>query len=120
MTRRGDWQARWGAYMRARADLPFAWGSNDCCLFAAGSVEALTGIECASRFGRYDSAMGAARKVEQFGGLMGLATAVLGPHCPPVMAAVGDVVLVENAGRDLLGVCNGTSCLLYTSPSPRD
>lgn len=60
---------------------------------------------------RYDTALEAARLVEEGGGLETLAASFLGASVPPVMAAVGDIVLVINAGRQMLGVCNGANVL---------
>lgn len=91
--------------------MPFAWGANDCCTFAAAAVEAITGANPMTSIEGYDSAFAAARLVNEAGGLEKLATSVLGEPVSPRMAAVGDVVLLLNEGRELLGVCNGTSAI---------
>jgi len=91
--------------------MQFAWGSNDCCTFAAAAVEALTGVNPMASVPPYDTAMEAGRLVEEGGGLEQMADSLLGASVPPVMAAVGDIVLVVNAGRQVLGVCNGTNVL---------
>jgi hypothetical protein len=61
LVRAKDWQE--GAYHRfllERAQRPFAWGSNDCALFAADGIEAMTGVDIAFDFrGRYHDAAGA-------------------------------------------------------------
>lgn len=106
-----DWQGRFAAYARERAAVPFAWGSNDCCTFAAGAVEALTGENPMADVGPYDSEMAAARLILRAGDLRALASQFLGAPVPPLMAAVGDVVLLMNEGRELLGVCNGVNAL---------
>lgn len=103
-----DWQLRFSDFGKARGSMPFAWGSNDCCTFAAAAVEALTGVNPMARVPAYDSALAAARLIEEGGGLRALATSLLGPPVPSIMAAVGDVVLVLNEGREALGICNGT------------
>ena len=37
-----------------RAKTPFAWGANDCALFAADGIKAITGVDIASDFrGKY-------------------------------------------------------------------
>lgn len=109
--RHPDWQQRFSAFGRARINMPFAWGSNDCCTFAAAAVEALTGAAPMAAVPPYDSAIVAARLVEEGGGLEPLAASFLGASVPPVMAAVGDIVLVINSEREMLGVCNGTNVL---------
>lgn len=109
--RQRDWQQRLAAFGRARTGMPFAWGSNDCCTFAAAAVEALTGVDPMASVPPYATAIEAARLVEEGGGLERLAGSFLGASVSPAMAAVGDIVLVTNAGRQMLGVCNGTNVL---------
>lgn len=109
--RRDDWQLRFSDFVQTRARLPFAWGSNDCCLFAADAVEAITGVDPAASLRGYDSALSAQRLIDARGGIRQIATDALGAEMAPVFAAVGDVVLIENAGRELLAVCNGTCAL---------
>lgn len=106
-----DWQARFASFIAARRGMPFAWGANDCCLFAAGAVDALTGEDPARELRGYTTALEAARLIEACGGLAQIATDALGASVDPSFAAVGDVVLMDNAGRQLLGVCNGGTVL---------
>ncbi|WP_167395033.1 DUF6950 family protein [Variovorax boronicumulans] len=113
--RRADWQERFAAYVRARLGMPFCWGSNDCCTFAAGAVAAITDSDPMAGVPAYDTALAAGRLIEEGGGLHALATSLLGQPVPPLMAAVGDVVLLANDGRDLLGICNGVNAI---APGP--
>lgn len=106
-----DWQDRFSAYARARAAVPFSWGTNDCCTFAAGAVEAITGSNPMAGVAPYDSEMAAARLILRAGDLRALASQFLGAPVPPLMAAVGDVVLLMNEGRELLGICNGVNAM---------
>lgn len=89
--------------------MPFEWGKNDCCLFAADAVLAMTGVDPAEPLRGYSSAIAAQRLVDEAGGLREFVSQFLGEPVSPLMAAVGDVVLLENEGRDLLGICNGTN-----------
>lgn len=107
-----NWQERFSDFGKTRASMPFQWGANDCCTFAADAVQAITGRDVRSAFPIYDGALGAVRVIEKAGGLQQLATEVLGASVSPRMAAVGDVVLVVNEGRELMGICNGTSVLV--------
>lgn len=109
--RRYDWQIQFAEFVRERLSMPFAWGSNDCCTFAASAIEAITGINPMADVTPYDSEMAAARLILRAGDLQALASQFLGAPLPPLMAAVGDVVLVMNAGRELLAVCNGGTAL---------
>jgi len=106
-----DWQLRLAEFGQARASMPFAWASNDCCTFAADAVKAITGEDLRDAFPAYGGAIAAARAIEEGGGLQRLASQFLGVPVGPKMAAVGDVVLVLNADREMLAICNGTSAL---------
>lgn len=101
-----DWQARLAAFVADRRTMPFSWGVNDCCIFAADAVCAMTGQDPAAALRGYSTAIEAARLVDQHGGLRQIATDALGAEVLPVMATIGDVVLVANEGRELLAVCN--------------
>jgi hypothetical protein len=105
--RRSDWQQRFADFFAERRSMPFAWGSNDCCLFAADAVLAMTDVDHAQDLRGYTSALQARRLIEDRGGLAQIATEALGPPVAVVFAAVGDVVLMQNEGRDLLAICNG-------------
>lgn len=109
--RRVDWQLRLAEFVEARASMPFEWGKNDCCLFAADAVQAMTGEDPAATLRGYTSALAAHRLIDDAGGLGQLVSRFLGAPVSPLMAGVGDVVLLENEGRDLLGICNGTSAI---------
>lgn len=91
--------------------MPFEWGKNDCCLFAADAIKAMTDADPAEPLRGYTSAIAAKRLVDEAGGLRELVSRFLGEPVSPLMAAVGDVVLLENEGRDLLGICNGTNAV---------
>lgn len=109
--RRYDWQIEFSSFVRERARRPFEWGSNDCCLFAADAVQAMTGVDHAAALRGYTSAREAARVVAANGGLRKIASEALGAEISPLLAGVGDLVLVENAGRELLAICNGGTAL---------
>lgn len=106
-----DWQLRLEAFVRDRSAVPFAWGSNDCALFAADAVQALTGVRHLPELRGHASAREALRAVRQAGGLHAIATRALGPAVTPAFAAVGDVVLVRMGRREALGLCNGGTVL---------
>lgn len=106
-----DWQLRLAEFGRARASMPFDWGSNDCCTFTADAVHAITRQDLRAGFPAYAGEVGALRAIAAGGGLQQFASNLLGDPMSPKMAAVGDVVLVLNAEREMLGICNGTGVL---------
>lgn len=108
MKRLRDWQSRLQACLAERRARPFAWGSQDCALFAADCVDACTGVDPAADLrGTYSTAAAAARVIEAHGGLASIAADRLGKEISPRLARVGDVGLLMNGGRECLGVCIG-------------
>lgn len=100
-----DWAQRLDALVAQAQRRPFAWGSFDCCLWAADAVLAQTGEDPAADLrGTYADAAGAARVLRAQGGLRGVATRG-GEPIAPLMARTGDVGLLRSNGRPLLAVC---------------
>lgn len=106
-----DWEDRLSHYLGRVEDEPFAWGTHDCALFAAGCVNAQTGVDPAAAFrGTYDSRVGAAEALRDKGQGTLLKT-VKGWFGEPVavpFAKRGDLVMRDTSERDrALGVCTG-------------
>lgn len=56
MNRHSNWDQLLNEYIALKRDEPFQYGKNDCCMFAAGAVEAITGIDPMSEFrNEYDN-----------------------------------------------------------------
>jgi hypothetical protein len=110
-----DWQLRLQAFVRARRHVPFAWGVNDCALFAADYVEAVTGEVACPDLRAHTSARDALRTLEKAGGVRAIATRALGEPIPVAYATVGDVVVIAAGKREALAVCNGDTAL---APGP--
>jgi hypothetical protein len=93
----------------AKRFAPFQWGVNDCCLFAADVVLAMTQTDIADTVrGMYEHAAEACALVRAAGTVEDLATERLGlPMESLNFAQRGDVVSVEIVGRLSLGVCLG-------------
>lgn len=114
-----DWPTLLFHLIEARRSTPFAWGRQDCCLFACDGVLAQTGLDPAAGLfrGQYRDALGAARLVRKHGGVGAIAAKVckaLGyPEVPVALAQRGDVVTIDKVGEDLpgmrlaLGICIG-------------
>jgi hypothetical protein len=110
--RRPDWPERLAALIEARRHTEFAWGTHDCCLFAADTVLAMTGADPASEWrGRYDSEAEALALLGERGleGMVADAMAAFGaPECPVLAAQRGDVVLATSGNEPLVGVAFGS------------
>lgn len=109
--RREDWPERLLAFVRSREHTPFAWGANDCALFAADAALAMTGHDFVAAFrGRYTTALGAMKVLRSNGveDLAGHLGQMLGEPVPPMLARRGDVVLFEAVSGPALGVVMGS------------
>lgn len=89
-----DWPQRLHRAIEARSGRPYAWGSNDCALFAADLIEAMTGHDLAKPFrGTYRTERGAKRMLKAHGwrDLEAMADAMLPRRAERVRR--GDLVL---------------------------
>jgi hypothetical protein len=101
MKRCENWPSILSGFLKAREGAPFVWGENDCCLFAADAILAITGEDVAADVrGVYTTEAEAEALVEGAGGLAALA-ARAGERCLPSEARRGDVVLTD---QNCLGI----------------
>lgn len=116
MTRHPDWRQRLTAYLRARAGQPYRPGRHDCALFAAGAVEAMTGVDLARGWRGYRTLAEGRRKLAD-GGHAGLGD-LCAAHfeaVAPLKARPGDVALVPLPdGGEALGIVQGSAIYLVT------
>jgi hypothetical protein len=108
-----DWPERLHKLVADVQNKPFAWGEHDCCLFAAGAVQELTGIDHAADLrGSYSTVAEAAKILKARGGVRGIATTALGAEINPKLAQRGDIVLIQTDEHgDTLAVCIGAQCV---------
>lgn len=124
--RKQNWQTLLHNFLEARARAPFAWGSNDCALFAADAVHAFTGEDLGAAFrGKYSTQEEAAAVMQATCGspdALALATHLCAqagfaqrPHVN--FAQRGDVIVLANPdGSHSLGIVslNGLHALFVT------
>jgi hypothetical protein len=121
-----DWPTRLSLFLQAQAHVPFDYGTNDCCLFVADAVLAMTGHDFAADHfrGKYNSEVGAYRVLKKFGG--GSVAAMMDKFVAlgyfeevlPAFAGRGDVVLVVIDGVDSLGIVDLTGIhIIATAPT---
>lgn len=100
-----DWPARLSVLVAQAHALPFAWGLHDCCLWAADAVVAVVGVDPAADIrGQYTTAQGAHRALHAHGGLLGAGRRTGQRLALPTLARDGDVGLVHDGRRPMLGV----------------
>lgn len=100
-----DWNTRVANALADRAARPFAWGVNDCAIFAADVIEAATGHDLAAPYrGRYRSRRGASLtlKANGWASLADLADSLLPRQADHLRR--GDIVLYAGRHGDFLGV----------------
>lgn len=109
LQRAENWPELLLACVDAAHSKPFAWGTHDCCTFAADCVQAMTGIDPMEKFrGRYTSARGAVRAGAEAGytALADIWCAAL-PEIAPLTAQRGDVILFAAVEGLAVGVVTG-------------
>lgn len=107
--RRADWiDALWVEIDRASAQ-PFEWGRQDCCLFAARCVDAMTGSEWVRELqAEYTDKRGALRFLATEGGIEAGVVARFGEPVPWWRVGRGDLCLVDTPDDvGSLGICVG-------------
>jgi hypothetical protein len=102
-----DWQSRLAGLVLERFHVPFKWGENDCCLFAADCVNIITGHDPASDMRGYTDQRGAVRILSEMGGVEGVASARAGEEIAPALSQPGDIGLIHCEDRPTLAVCMG-------------
>jgi hypothetical protein len=103
MKRLHDWRSRLHATIEGAMRTPFAWGTNDCALFAGACVLAVTGEDFRAPYiGTYDSAVSCARRIARDGhkDVADLVLSILGPESEihPSRARRGDLAVIPSDG----------------------
>ncbi|WP_263378698.1 DUF6950 family protein [Granulicella paludicola] len=100
-------------YLRDHAKDEFRWGVQDCCLFAANSIEAMTGVDIADDFrGKYNTQAQAFALIKSLTG--GATVADAAAHCAtkhgltewssPLLAQRGDLVVIQDGDQLIAGI----------------
>jgi len=98
-------------FLVARAKTPFQYGTNDCSMFAADAIKAITGTDIAAEFrGTYNDAPSSLRAIHRITGGTTVEDAAvwiakkhgLEERQHPLTAQRGDLVLIPNADGTLI------------------
>lgn len=117
MQRHEDWPERLTAYIGSawKNPQPHQFGVMDCCLYAAGAVEALSGVDIAADWrGTYDDLESAQVLVSEIGdgrGIEGMLEALAAEHgwCEVEVNFIqrGDVLFIPAENIPLIGDFDG-------------
>lgn len=118
-----DWIESLFEYLEAKRDIPFSWGTNDCATFVSGAVEAMTGVY--PELPTYTDAKSSLLAIKAIS-IEDRLTALFGPPIHVGHAQRGDIVIIDQDGRQVLSICTGLECaapaadgLMYV-PKPVD
>lgn len=115
MKRTKGWQKRLIAYLDATHRKPMRPGKHDCALFAAGAVEAMTGVDLARGWRGYRT-FNEGRKFLEKAGHASIADMIAAhlAEIDPDHALPGDVMIVDGVdGADATGILQGD--FIYTA-----
>jgi hypothetical protein len=114
LTKHPHWHTQaFDSFLRERAETPFEWGVNDCCLWAADCILANTGVDIADDFrGKYTTKLGAFRTIQKVTGGTSVADAAaycatkhgLVEHIYPLNCKRGDLVIIQNGETEIAGI----------------
>lgn len=99
------WEEALADYIAIKRHEPFEYGINDCCLFAAGAVEAITGEDPMPEFrGKYDSLKTSLQVIKDIGA--GTLEATMDAKFPEVQishAQRGDLAFLDGSVGVVMG-----------------
>jgi hypothetical protein len=105
-----NWPYLLDRYVSAHVSKPHVWGSNDCVMFAAGAVQAMTAVDPIPELrGRYNDEDSALELLVECGGIAAYCEQLFGSPVPPGLAHRGDILVGKGpgTGMDLCAVCVG-------------
>jgi len=105
--RRADWVGQMWLAIEDHADTEFVWGVNDCCLFVARVVDAMTDSDIETELNAsYTDEQTALAYIALFGSLEAAVSSHLGQP-EPGRPLRGDVVLIDGGDGPALGILVG-------------
>lgn len=104
-----DWKSRLGTYVAGQFNQPFRPGIFDCAIFAAGAVEAMTGVDLSAPFkGRYSTLEAGIEALRAAGHANHLALIIdTFDEVHPAFAQPGDIALLDGGDHAAIGIVQG-------------
>lgn len=100
------WDINLVTVTNAMSSRPHIWGDNDCAIFAANAIEAMTGADLMAKIrGRYSTAIGAARVIKNdgFESLADYVSSLL-PEISLHDAKRGDLIMCDGPQGEFLAI----------------
>lgn len=122
-----NWHQNLTALINERKEQPFAWGTNDCSLWAADCIVAVTGVDFAlNARGTYDTAIGAYKCIQsvyEVDNVKQIFEKLFGETVPQFYARQGDIVYQDSNYEGFnaaVGVCNGEFSFFLHDPEDEE
>lgn len=115
--RRPDWKARLDDAISTASHLNFHYGQHDCVLFVAYCVDRMCDTDYVQRIKStfsYTDELAAINIIQGYGGFKAMVNDWLGHSVPALQAKPGDVVLLINERRFVLGIMEGAVAVAPT------
>lgn len=113
ITRKPHWEESFSIYIANAREQRFKWGENDCAVFAAGAIKAVTGTDLLPGFvGQYGNVREAVKwlRANGYESFQHAVSDRLGEPVHPAKAGRGDIVMRRVGNANVLGVCVGKHC----------
>jgi hypothetical protein len=104
------------SYLAEVADRPFDWATWNCCTFASGWVQRISGMQPMAGLPVTGTVHSAWRLRDKLGASLADAVTLqlgLGPF-DAMEAHVGDVVAIRHGDEQLMGICTGRTAAVLT------
>lgn len=110
MKKQQNWRTNLSNLVLKRNQTPFKWGVNDCSMFMADAVLAMTSHDPARAFrDKYSTSQGAIRALKRYGSgdLETTLVTIFGEPIPRLLASAGDVVFFTTTQGPTAGIVYG-------------
>ena len=118
MKKRLNWEAMFHDFVKNN-NFPFEWGKNDCCKFSNALIRQITGEDLIPKKLKWKNEESAMKAIKSYGGdletsIEKACNAKNVGEIDKAFMTCGDLVIYEQNGSFLVGMCNGFGILTPT------